>query len=247
MHHFDGSRRAAAATSGPRSSSASGSTHAARASRRHLHEAQLCAVRALAQEFRVEPDGVIGADVRSARSASAAVVVTMCCNERQCDDLYNPARHFLCRPRLAHAGPAAHDGARRACTRRSRCCARAAGRARVTVSLLVLTVLGVLRVNCGPELVLPPLPVPWLAAARRRNVLHPRLVRGAAARRGRPERFVQTATRMFGYPASVLAPLLIALAWADRAASSRNRRGSFRSCSSASCWSSGSSRRTATC
>src|SRR5687767_7948962 len=35
---------------------------------------------------------------RETQSASAAVVVTMCCNERG-DDLYNPARPFYARPR----------------------------------------------------------------------------------------------------------------------------------------------------
>ena len=78
---FDRAARRAAAASGARSASASGSMQTARVRAWPVcTQAQLGAIGALAQEFGVEADARLRARARAASSASAADVVMMGCN-----------------------------------------------------------------------------------------------------------------------------------------------------------------------
>src|SRR5687767_4391035 len=78
--------------------------------------------------------------------------------------------------------------------------------------LLALTVLGYFTVNALVSLVLPPIPGPWilhlLVEVFFMLTWYAVLLRVVK----RPERFLQTATAMFGYQL-VLSPLLIASSW----------------------------------
>jgi hypothetical protein len=145
-----------------------------------------------------------GADCRrEAQSVSAAVVVTMCCNELG-DDLYNPARPFYARPRSKP------NVMKELLALFAQIAVSRKGPQDLPASymVLVLTVAGYFLIRFLVSSVMPPT-AQWRSHLLIEIAFTLAWYAVLLKTVGKPERFVQTATAIFGYEL-VLTPMFVA-------------------------------------